>query len=633
MKSFYYVTSSLLKAIGVIPPNVQKTIARAQAINAIGNLTWNQSDEYTPTSASDLSNSNNTGKTAILTGIFDATGVTLAPNQILVPNGGRISGTNINLNDATIAINYLRGFHEDARFVSLYPESKGCLFPELFGGNSSIDNADAVEAMILNAEAGFNKIGETYPINSPKTYTRGGVFKWNGNNSSITSSYVDSGTNTHLFRFENQTRHEFTDLDIDGGNNLKRFAYSIESDFALDNVQIRNLISTTRTNSDRCLAYRVVLTPSTGANDFKIYNSTFEDYECWGGGVPASGTDGVTKGFWFSYENINIGDSGNIDIHNCDVNNMLGEDAEFVFFAGGSNGFVYDHNIIARITNSRFDTSTRRFIKGFQSNVGIENCTFVREGAGTVVGGHDVTSGATTGVGLGSTDNASYAQRNRNSYVKNCTFTHKGDPIAAFINVNDCENAEVSGNHFTYSEIYTRGHININRYNVNTKIFNNTHINGGYGLGELSSTNLDIEIYDNTFDITVGTDMFNRAILVAQETTSNFHNIHFHDNDIDIVYNSSYASGNPYGGFLHTRWSSVTCDNLVIEDNNVTMSGSGVANQKLIYTVGDFGSTNRIQNTVATGATASGIFRVDGGTQNFQNVNNVDGNSNPLTVQ
>ena len=101
-------------------------------------------DEYTPASVADLANPANAGRTAIISNTFDISGATLAPNQILVPSGGALSGTDIDLNGAQIVLNHEQLFDEDARFTSSY---EGCLSPEHFGAAASPEDSGAFEAV------------------------------------------------------------------------------------------------------------------------------------------------------------------------------------------------------------------------------------------------------------------------------------------------------------------------------------------------------------------------------------------------------------------------------------------------------------------------------------------------------
>ena len=57
---------------------------------------------YTPNSAADVANPSNANKVAIITNSFDCTGCNWAPGQVIDPNGGAITGSNINLNGAFI---------------------------------------------------------------------------------------------------------------------------------------------------------------------------------------------------------------------------------------------------------------------------------------------------------------------------------------------------------------------------------------------------------------------------------------------------------------------------------------------------------------------------------------------------
>lgn len=656
-----------------------KTIARAQATNLIDNLNWNQVDEYIPTSGNnsnlpqDITNPANAGKTAIISNTFTISG-NMAANQIIVPQGGLMSGTNIGWNNCTVAINHQRAFNSSARFSSLYPESKGCLFPELFGGGTNVNNANAIEAMILGAECGYNKTSVIYPIESPKTFSRGDIFKWNGNNSTINCDYTDSGVSVYMLSFTGGGSVEITDLVLDGLSNhvysslvvgCKRGLNIYDTNLSLDNVTFQNFLSSTGAIQDRAVAVRIDTDFTTG-DTYNIYNCNFYDIACYGEGtVATSSLTGISKAIWATYRDIvkNV-TTGSFDFDNLKLNGILGDDADGIFFSSSYQGGAgkYIHNIQINVSNSEFRNCARRFVKGIESNITYDTNVYysmsptqVAEGLGNVYpansikDGKDVsgqrvpytpTSSCTFGAAsVSPSDSFSY-----DGIMKDCTFYgHEDGMVQSFTGGSQFKNIIYENNNFLSAGIdHPYGAISFGdktgaKYD-GVIIRNNNFENCGIAFSILADLAAEgwtaqhpkgISIESNTFDMTViNTGGTIRGVITVGRADAVIRDSWFTNNILNFNYLDPYSN---FGGILGLRWAGITFAGLFIEDNVLNLTGQ-TTNQKLVNVLGNFGAGNSIKNNVANGMTATNAIKIDG-TQNFENVNNKNDNNETLTIQ
>ena len=133
-------------------------------------------NSYTPNSSLDIENVENAGKTAVISNSFDCTGCTFAANQLIIPSGGSISGTNINLNGGYIDEVYNQAFSSSATFSQVYEDS--WLSPEVFGGNANdaTDDSSAITSLMKNVKFAKLSTSGTYIKNTPEFVSRQGDF-------------------------------------------------------------------------------------------------------------------------------------------------------------------------------------------------------------------------------------------------------------------------------------------------------------------------------------------------------------------------------------------------------------------------------------------------------------------------
>lgn len=579
-------------------------------------------NSYTPTSAADMANAANAGKTAYLTNTFSLASTTLAANQILVPNGGAITGTGINLNGARFVINGSRGFATSARFTTRYSE---CLTPELFGAASLSDDKQAIEAMLINGDYGKNASGGNYIVGSQTllTVSPRRIFNWIGNNSKIACTYQPPGNYDFVYEF-NGLGLKICDMEFDG-QDISDSGIQVQNAevFYLENFHLHNFMGDGVTERSIGLAFYF---NSTITTDFNIYNSLFHNFETPDDGNVGN-AGGTTRALWFIMEDTSVS-TADIDIQDTTFHAAYAEGEGIHFYP--NSGDQMDHQVYLKINNCTFYDNSRRDIKAQTSGLRITNSDFTKINSASTWGERTTTS---VGAALG--DVVSPTQWGRNILIKGNTFQgYAGDdtPYSSYVSLSNASGAIIEDNVFTRPKAGPYGNIAYQNKIENSIIRNNTFTNGGIQGGDNIDDYGRLTVEDNTFiynDYWIG---YPSHIINVAGTPYTIRNLTFQNNNVTINFDQSY-SDDWFKGIIGTRpgWNT-TFDDILIDNNNITYQGTYKTGVPFLFTDYNFGATNTISNHSVTGITATGAFEI-GGTAGFTNTNNTDGSGNPLTVE
>ena len=573
---------------------------------------------HTPTSAAELSDPANAGKVAILSGTFDLGDTKLAAGQILVPNGGALTGENVDLNGATIINNGKAAFAPSFRFSALH--KAGCLSPELFGAGATGDDADAIEAMIVNGERAISAANAEYNFNTGKKFDRGGVFKWNGNSARIESKY-SSGSGQYLMTWEG-TRHEICDLEIDGNDTTERLMKVVKSDFYIDGVDFHHF--RTEQTDERAINYWVHLYTESGS-DFKIYNSKLHDVKAAASSLDPLVVTGITRQLWFSYYETDK--PAKIHIKNSEIYNTQSNNGDGIHLFGVNNDF--DHQVNALIEDSKFWGNLRRDIKMQTEGLQVHRCEFTKSKANETLpyGGKTATS-----IGISLMDALGPSDFHDRAEVIDSKFTNAELNNSMYVALHHARGAVVRGNTFELSEPLVSGAgVSIQAKQSGNIVENNTFKNTGVYVAGTESTSKPSTIRNNQFSWTIKTATTGNGYFgsIFRNWSSNLPTrdvvIESNTATIDVVN----ASGAFWGFFSANAGAS--SQNVAVRSNTVTFTGNS-SSQKFMYVKGDFGSSNEVKDNVVNGINVAGAFHIEGD-KSFQNVNNTDGAGKSLTVQ
>ncbi len=606
-----------------------QTIVCPSCPNLESNLNWNPINEYTPTSAADLSNPNNTGKTALLSATFNINNVVLAPNQILVPRGGKLTGTFVNLNGATIAVNNNRAFATTTRFNTLYPD---CLSPEMFGANTANDDANAIEAMVVNAAKGIN-LGTNYNFNTKKTFSttnNSRTFQWIGNNATI-STVLQLNNNLEFVLNTTRFRMEICNLVFDGNHLARRFWKVDRTDFSLDGVEIKNflgegVLSNNGTGLRGLGIY--VLVDSRVSKDIKVYNSKIHHIGVVDDGNKPAASTSISRCIWFTY--INTEEAANLHFKNSEFSHTSGVDADAIhFFESNDNNFT--HDVHALFEGCTFVNNQRRSIKAHMSNVRIRNCTFIKHDPATLNlkwYADQVAQGnpnaypknqATTEIGFGTTgDGITDNMWVVNCEVTNSTFTAPFGSSSSFVYLTNNRGNIVSGNSFSFSGISTSNAVGISKLQDNNLIENNSFVNCGISIGQLGDQGYTT-VQNNTFDYLINSNTQD-AVIRSSLYAGIYRNFIFDGNVITLDFQQSASN---FYGLYGAHLAGQQHTNVSMTNNHIIYSGPQRANQELMRIQSNFGASNTFSdNTVCGIASINGAITLNGG-GGFVNTNNV----------
>lgn len=325
---------------------------------------------------SDFTNAANAGKTMTVTGSFSATGATAASGMLLVPGGGVISGTNINLNGSGIQDNGTQLFDDGATFSSIYTLSR--VSPELFGGVSgdATDDNDAIEALINNCQYATATLNGSYIKNNDSYITRSGTFDWDMNGAKISTTSTAGFPMTTVstgavFEITNLSPRIYNG-EFDGTDTYGRFFYLHGQDhYMFNDLYVHDLYAPV---TIRCVAFRFTINADASGFSYGEFRDNIVDQVvAQGDGNYNNSPAGISKWLWYTMS----GHSGSTVYDNLysnnTVSNIIGDDAEAWYAIGGvgtahkGSWVFFDNNI---------SNCTRRATKACVNNVSMYDNTF-----------------------------------------------------------------------------------------------------------------------------------------------------------------------------------------------------------------------------------------------------------------
>jgi hypothetical protein len=342
---------------------------------------------YTPASAADISDPARAGHIAIISSSFDATGATFAEGQTLVPDGGVISGSDIDLASPCIQDDFTQLFDAQVTFTEVYAGSR--LSPETFGatGDDDTDDHRSLWTLVMQAAYARSNPSSTYTHNEDawlleSPLTRAGTFDWDMAGSTIQATdatnltHIITGTNFGVGGFYH---FPFSGFDVvrlyngtfDGNLEASRFvAMRDVGSFRIANMEVFDLLSPANSYA-RAVAFRFDLAPSpSGSFTYgELVDNSIHDINAIGDNL-SNNTIGVSKAFTFS-----VTDNGpaEIRIERNEVARILGDDAEGLYtrYDGDARGDMAETTYYVR--DNDWLGCSRRAIKFDASNAIIEN--------------------------------------------------------------------------------------------------------------------------------------------------------------------------------------------------------------------------------------------------------------------
>lgn len=641
------------------PTSPAATSGKSQCASCPNASVKSNGDEYSPASAADLTNPANAGRTAVISNSFDISGATLAPNQILIPSGGALSGTNIDLNGAQIVLNHEQLFDANARFTTSY---EGCLSPEHFGAAASPEDSGAFEAVADNAAIGYGQPATTYNINRPLPFQDHEddfdktSWAWLGNGCTISSRFAshsrtnqdgisnadvrNTPTNSwfsnedYLFTFLGVDITSWCDTTIEG-NGILHFGILTDANFYAFNSKWLNFGNDEQ--NERCLMVNAWV--DSRVVDRLVFDSC--EFNTAIPNDPASeigNAAGLSRGILY-----NLSDASTdrlYTVHNSDFHSFYGEGEGVHWFpAEVGQGAGWNHPLKLRILNSRFSDCSRRSIKSQTSGLQIDGCTFEK-----IDSKSPHAKKATVNVGLAIASANGIDQYCINSYVKNSRFTMVPGETgwrAWHLALTAVRGAEVSGNTFEGPFIGMAA-IALDTNAEDNRIFNNTFtdICAVTGYTQSPGTYKMNLVYDNTINATIdrGSRHFSAfgqpLVIMAPPRPASFRRFHIYNNDITLTFNSASTRAHVLGTDPERdMWDGHIFDSIILDGNRITYRGPHAPNKKVLDIGGDFGPSNAfINHNPAVGVTASGALKVDG-IQTFTARNNANGSGEELTKE
>lgn len=607
---------------------------------------------YTPTSSADVENPANADKIAIISNSFNCSGCTFASGQIIRPDGGTITGTNINLSDAYIEPNTEQAFSSSARFSNVYDKSR--VYPELFGAtaNDATDDIDAIEAAILNVEFLITVANGEYITNRDRhagqfsPLSRSGNFDWDMNNAKMTTTDNSTFRNTPT-----ELTHQgyyviaLADFDLvsihngefDGQDLANRFLdiYNIDN-FNLNDLYVHNLLS--EPNSiPRATAMNFSLFPNaSGFQTGFITNCVIEDVRNPGDGI-SNNTNGIAKALSFSLRDNGVAD---VFINNNTFRDITGDDAEGIY---SRNDGSYDNataELYFHVKNNDLINCQRRGIKFDCSNAFIEG-NLIESSA--VVSGNQASMLQVFSIQSGTPV--------KNVYIHNNNIRILGNSENSFFGTNDSRDIIVDSNTF-YADVLTVQRVlsfsNITGQqdalydgDLSNVEFTNNNITNGLitildkyyvlpGLNEI--------VFENntqTFDGSISLGAYRGAININASSLSGSMrgDDEFRIKDHTITYNLSTMGSGVWIGVIGSNGTEPK--NVVLDNVDITYTGSGsvgaifggVRNGSVV----DYDNTNTIIDCDIIGASGTGALEFNGADTSVTITNSFGDGGTPIT--
>ncbi len=586
---------------------------------------------YYPKSAAEIMDSSRENFRAIISNSFDCSECTFAANQTIEPDGGVISGTNINLNGAYIENNGEQAFSSETNFNGIYELSR--LSPDIFGGfsNDGTDDTAAIDAMINNSKYAVGREDGLYLKNAPSIYNRQGTFDWDMNGSKIltndnSSFEINSFDRDYLFDITNLSPKIYNG-EFDGGEVYGRlFWLRGQERYYFADLNIYDYHST---SNARAIAFRINLYPqSYGFEEGEMYRCNIDNIESDSNGI-ANDVYGLSKGVWMELEETG---TANVYFEDNVMTNMKGDDAECVYIAPRGS-LSKTNNVHFYLINETYKFAKRRQAKITASNVHIYDSYFEAPGVD-----QDFNGQAVTMLGIFSTS----GENNLNAEVVNCEFVSSGVHFMHALSLTEVENAVIENNTFTFSDIANYvglylggGDANYSGNLVNNSIKNNEFNNCGIQFSSYFTPQEALVMEENTFNYdwqgyNPGTyvGVIRYGAYTSQTVSS------------EVVFKNSTINYNAQNTFSLFRGvvvsSSSNVQNLTLD--NIKVNYTGALPGQVFAHIGtgsssSFDSSNIIKNCTINGASGSGSITVNGSDKGVVVENSYGDNSSLISVE
>lgn len=603
---------------------------------------------YTPTNAADISSPSNAGRTALITNSFDCTGCIFAANQVIVPNGGAIRGSNMDLNGAYIDQVAKQAFAPTATFSSIY--SNSWVYAEVFGavGNDATDDSASMDALLDNVKFGRLSSNQTYIKNSPSFSDgqRDIIFDLNGSKIEVTSdSGYDEVTDQQAMFMFHEANVKFFNGEIDG-NDLFGAVFRIghPEAYHFEDLWIHNLQNEPYSTSQgiRVIAFLFHISNADGSKSWTgglpwrgrsttnvfqngyINNCTIEDLNGTGTGLPSMSSQAM----WWVIGGVNNTNEALAYQSNNVIRRITGGEGEGLYWNGGP-GITPDHAITLQLENETIEDCGDRAIKATASNISINNSKFERISPDV---GPDQKGGL---VSIFTLNNFSFPNnRVKNVNLTNNIFSSPND-FGLLLDISDVEDVFLSGNTYQQNSSGNTGAMRIGTSQSNSAaeggfdnvtIQNETFINAHINISnQFEPTNVLIDNCVFNYVHTGGGNNGAGIFRHDQSTSIDASGLTISNLDINVTISGANFNGllNANGSITGSVWKNITLDYANSYNN---------ANGEFLYVRGSFDNTNTMSNITMTNALGTGSMKIDGsGSPVLTNV--LDNNGNPITIQ
>ncbi|MFK7991774.1 MAG: hypothetical protein AB8I08_37500 [Sandaracinaceae bacterium] len=606
-----------------------------------------EGDRYSPTSAAELSDEANAGRTAVIEASFDCEGCVLAAGQTVEAAGGVVSGADIDLNGACIVDSFQPLFSGGVRFAALYDRTR--LSPELFGavGDGVAADDAAIDALVINSALAIGREGARYVKNAESRFTRSGVFDWDMGGAVVVTT--DDAALSHGSEPENQNRYLFLfdgpspvirNGEFDGGDEASRLFYVRDSpSFVFEDLHVHDYFAPPGAYV-RGIAFLLKPAPTEhGFTSGVIRDTRIEHVGAASNGVANDAPFGVSKAIWVSVAD---NGAGTITIERVTVDDIYGDDAEgFYNSPGFGSAYNYqDSELSVLIADSTFTACQRRALKINASNTTVRDNVFE-----SAMNDWEFTGAQAAMLQVFSIRGG---QPIEDVVITGNEVRVVGEARNTLFAINDANDCAIENNVFEYNRIVAQSSIT----------FAVASTQGGLYSGDLSSTvrfqNNEIinaylqlaPVYDpidggpvvsgNTQRLTLDGDNPNVYWAALRLSSISGQSQRFTLENHQVFCDISSTSGlTLYGGVFNTQGAEPR--DLTLRNVDITYTGSVSPLRVFAYTGRnsvnvDFDSSNRIEDCDVSGASGTGAVVVPGADRSVQIVNSFGDGATPLTV-
>lgn len=562
----------------------------------------------------------NANTTMNITGNFTCNSCTVPTGVSIVPSGGVITATNLNLNGACIVNNGSQLFTSTSTFSALYENSR--LSPEIFGAISgdAIDDHSAIVALVNNSRYATATLNGYYIKNSPSEFTRSGEFDWDVNGAEIA---VTSNSNFRINQFDVDFVFAFTNTNVRvyngefNGNDIYGRLFWLKGQqywYFADNT----VYDWHSTSNARGLAFSMRLYPqSYGFHTGEFYRNNIDNIISDTDGI-ANNTNGLAKGVLMSlYED----GTANVYFEDNLITNIKGDDAECVY-AAPQGSTTMTNNVNFYFTNETWKWAKRRQGKFTVSNLNFQSCYFEAPGVAQDFNGQAVALLSVFSTRAGEV---------KNLVIQDSDFVQNGTHVMGGLYLTEIENPVIENNRFTWSDVSNYAGISIGTsvagydgvmrdVTIRNNTFTNCYLQIAGPYFDVQGTPLTFD--SNTFNINWGGNNPGNYVGILRYSAYGSPTV----SEPVTISNSTinYNTGSSFGLFRGLVMSfTATVQNFTAD--TVTLNYTGTLPGQTFGHIGttstaSFGSSNVIRDVTVNGV-ANGTLQITGPTNNPQIIN------------